>query len=181
MDVEQTTGVQPETSEVENVLLPEDQGDLPNEEKDVVPTLVSLEPSTEIQSSVLQNEHTLSEDGECSQDMSSEIVVEVASELPEPSLPTWIAEEVGDELNAVLPIAIRHVKAMRGGDLLGIILPSLDADTRSKRKGKTSLLVIIKGEERNAEWIRVKQYMIHIFYRGQKEFEGEIARPGLYG
>ncbi len=174
MDVEQTTGVQPETSEVENVLLPEDQGDSPNEEKNVPSTPVSFETSTEIQSSVSPTEHTLSEDGECSQDISSEIVVEVASELPEPSLPTWIAEEVGDELNVVLPMAIRHVKARRGGDLLGIILPSLDADTRLKRKGKTSLLVIIKGEEGDAQWIRIKQYMIHIFYRGQKGFEGEI-------
>jgi len=111
---------------------------------------------------------------ECSQDISSEVLVDDASELPEPSLPSWIAEDVSDELSELLPIAIRHIKAKRGGDLLGIIMPALDPDARSKRKGKISLLVIIKGEERDAQWIRVKRHLIEISYRGQKGFEEDL-------
>ena len=144
MDREQTTGVQPEVSEVAHVVPPEVDVDSPKDAD------------------------------EFSQDVSSEIIVDVASELPEPSLPSWIAEEVGDELNEILPIAIRHVKAKRGGDMLGIIMPAVDPDARSRRKGKLSLLVIVKGEERDAQWIRVKRHMIQIFYRGQKEFEEEL-------
>ena len=144
MDGEQTTGVQPEVSDVAHAVPPEVDVDSPKDAD------------------------------EFSQDVSSEMIVDGASELPEPSLPSWIAEEFGDELNEILPIAIRHVKAKRGGDLLGIIMPAGDPDVRSKRKGKLSLLVIIKGEERDAQWIRVKRHLIEISYRGQKGFEEEI-------
>lgn len=144
MDGEQLTSIQPDVSDVAHAVPPEGDVDSPNDAD------------------------------ECSQDVSSEMVVDVASELPEPSLPSWIAEEFGDELNEVLPIAMRHVKAKRGGDLLGIIMPAVDSDARSKRKGKLSLLVIIKGEERAAQWIRVKRHLIEISYRGQKAFEEEL-------
>ena len=174
MDGEQTVDVQPDVSEIAPVLPPEGHVESPNDAMDVSTTPVALDPSAEIQTDVSRNKGDTTEVDEFSQNISSEVIVDVASELPEPSLPSWIAEEVSDELTEILPIAMRYVKAKRGGDMLGIILPTLDPDTRSRRKGKLSLLVIIKGEERNAQWIRVKRHMIQIFYRGQKGFEEEV-------
>ncbi len=174
MDGEQTVDVQPDVSEIAPVLPPEVHVESPNDAMDVSTTPVALDPSAEIQTDVSRNKGDTTEVDEFSQNISSEVIVDVASELPEPSLPSWIAEEVSDELTEIFPIAMRYVKAKRGGDMLGIILPTLDPDTRSRRKGKLSLLVIIKGEERNAQWIRVKRHMIQIFYRGQKGFEEEV-------
>ena len=174
MDGEHITGIQPEVSEIAHAVPPETYVDAQKDVTDVSPAPVALDPSAENQPDVSPGEGDHSTADECLQDVSSEIVVDVASELYEPSLPGWIADEVGDELNDILPIAIRHVKAKRGGDLLGIIMPAVDSHARSKRRGKSSLLVIVKGDERDAQWIRVKRHLIEISYRSQKEIEEEL-------
>ena len=108
------------------------------------------------------------------QDSSSDLTADAASELPEPSLPAWISEGGDDELNNILPIAVQHVKAKRGGDLLGIIMSTAGHNHRSKRKGKIVLLIVIKGEERETYWVRVKRQLIEILYRGHQELNEEL-------
>ncbi|MBQ27434.1 MAG: hypothetical protein CMH81_04750 [Nitrospiraceae bacterium] len=167
-------GAQPEASEVAHVIQPDGYVASSKDDVDVNRPHVDLDASAVIQTDLTQNEMNLSATHESPQETSSTIIADGESQLPEPSLPIWLADEFGDELNELLPIALRHIKAKRGGDLLGIIMPAAAYDARSKRRGKHFILVIIKGEEQSAQWIRVKRQLIDISYRGQKGLEEEL-------
>ena len=174
MDGEQAVDAQPEASDVQHVVQSEVSDDFPSEVMDGNASLISLDTPEEMQNDVSQNDGATHEGDESFPDGSNEIHVDVATELSETPLPSWIVDGMSDELNDILPIAIRHVKAKRGGDLLGIIMPTVDPDAQSKRRGKLSLLIIIKGDDWDAEWIRVKRQLIEIAYRGQKGFEEKL-------
>ncbi len=108
-------------------------------------------------------------------DVSSEALPNPSVTLEEPVLPEWICDELDDELNDILPILLRHVKGKRGGDLLGLMMPVIDFDHNSKRRGKLVVFAIIKGEEQDLEWVRIKRRLLEISYRNQKSIEDDLT------
>ena len=179
MDRECTTGVQPDISEVTHVGSPVYDGTSLDDVMPVNSPPTSIEVSENTETDVVRSKESSATTDESSFGAVSETSVDGESELPESSMPSWLADEFDDEHTAFIPIALRHVKAKRGGDLLGIIKPQSNSDALPNAKEKYFLLVIIKGTERSTEWIRVNKQLIEISYRGQKEVEEDI-QSSLY-
>jgi predicted nucleotidyltransferase len=71
-------------------------------------------------------------------------------------------------------IALRHVKAVRGGDLVGVLLVGSGARRTVTPHSDIDLIALVKGRTDNHEILRVGDRLADIRYRGHKEVEEEL-------
>lgn len=72
-------------------------------------------------------------------------------------------------------IALRHVKATRGGDLVGALLVGSGARRTVTLHSDLDLLALVKGRADSHEIFRVGDRLADIRYRGHKEVEEELS------
>jgi predicted nucleotidyltransferase len=94
---------------------------------------------------------------------------------PEPVLPPGV--------EAILEIALRHVRGKRGGDLVGIVLVGSGAKRALTAHSDLDLIALVKSPPEHDEIVRVADRQVDIRYREAKAVEEELPftprLPGL--
>jgi len=101
---------------------------------------------------------------------------ELQSELlpiPEPPEPEEPLNEPAYE--AMVAVALRHVKSRRGGDLVSVILVGSGARRTITAHSDIDLITLVKGQTDVHEIVRVANRFADIRYYGHKELEDELS------
>ncbi len=94
---------------------------------------------------------------------------------PEPPLPP--------DTEAILEVALRHIRGKRGGDLVGIVLVGSGAKRALTPHSDLDLIALVKSQPEGDEFVRVSDRQVDIRYREIKAVEEEMPftprLPGL--
>src|SRR5215218_5731728 len=94
-------------------------------------------------------------------------------DVPEPpEMPPAVAPPGYDD---ALAVAVKYVRAKRGGDLVGVILVGSGARKAITAHSDIDLIALVKGEADGHEILRVGERLADIRYRGHIEIEEELA------
>ncbi len=93
-------------------------------------------------------------------------------EVPQPAAAPKPVEP--PSMDQVLNGALRHIRGLRGGDLLAVILVGSGARRALTKHSDIDLIAVIKGEEEREEIIRIGDRLVEIRYRGHKAMEEEL-------
>ncbi|HXF94330.1 MAG TPA: hypothetical protein VNK46_16385 [Nitrospiraceae bacterium] len=94
-------------------------------------------------------------------------------DVPEPPEQPESPEPLGFE--QVVSVALRHVRAKRGGDLVAVILVGSGSRRAITPHSDVDLIALVKGETDRHELVRVADRVIDIRYRGYQTVEEEIS------
>lgn len=95
--------------------------------------------------------------------------------LPVPEPPEQPESPQPPGFEESIEIALRHVKARRGGDLIGVLLVGSAARKAVTPHSDIDLLGVVKGAADRHEILRVGERLADIRYRGHKELDEELT------
>lgn len=135
-----------------------------------IPTVTAMEPTTA--SSPSETDPALP----TREALQAELLpVPEAPPPPEPILPP--------DIDAIIEVALRHVRGKRGGDLVAILLVGSGARRALTPHSDLDLIALVKTKPEGEEIVRVSDRLVDIRYRELKAVEEELPYtprlPGL--
>jgi predicted nucleotidyltransferase len=94
-------------------------------------------------------------------------------EVPEP--PEQPEPVDAPDFEEVVARALRHARAKRGGDLVGVILVGSGARRAVTPHSDVDLIALVKGQAEADEIIRISDRLVDIRYRGYKTVKEELG------